>query len=260
MSYVGRSEGNILSHCWFYESARRSILNEELGEICGGITVLTLTAFMVESYLNYCCESIFDIQTRVNEVLDDCGNEVFETVDKLPKELDFEARVAIGYGFKGQFDELVSNLSEKLHGYKKAKFEKLLGDELSNKVTFNNLDDELRFSPIAKFDAISRVIYADEALRLEHFEIVKNLFKSRNLLAHGKSEFCTQEFRISSDEPLEPKHIPVLKASWQEQCSLSNAKGFHELCCGIIRYISKQAFDNSRPFSMPCQLTAVTMG
>ncbi len=37
MSYVGRSEGNILSYCWFYELARRSILNEELGENCGGI-------------------------------------------------------------------------------------------------------------------------------------------------------------------------------------------------------------------------------
>ncbi|MBL0544621.1 hypothetical protein JD507_05200 [Aeromonas jandaei] len=260
MSYVGRSEGNILSHCWFYESARRSILNEELGEICGGITVLTLTAFMVESYINYCCESVFDIKTRVNEVLDDDGNEVFERIDNLPKDLNLEERVAIGYGFKGQFDELVSNLSGKLHGNKKAKFEKLLANESSEHITFNSIDDEFRFSPIAKFDAVSRVIYTDEISRLKHLEIVKNLFKSRNLLAHGKSEFCTQEFRISSDKPLEPKHIPLLKSSWQEQCSLRNAKEIHELSCDIIRYISKQAFKNSRPFSMPCQLTAVTMG
>ncbi|MCO4198538.1 hypothetical protein M2R28_02400 [Aeromonas hydrophila] len=260
MSYVGRSKGNILSHCWFYESARRSLLNEELGEICGGITVLTLTAFMVEIYINYCCESIFDIQTRVNEVLDDGSNDLFERVDNLPKDLGLEERVAIGYGFKEQSNELVLNLSGKLHGNKKAKFERLLAEQTSDKVTFNYLDDELRFSPIAKFDAVSKVIYTNETSRLTHFEIVKKLFKSRNLLAHGKSEFCTQEFRISSDKPLEPKHIPLLKASWQEQCSLRNAKELHELCCEIICYISKQAFENSRPFSMPCQLTTVTMG
>ncbi|MCZ8500906.1 hypothetical protein O9853_06815 [Vibrio lentus] len=127
-------------------------------------------------------------------------------------------------------------------------------------VTFNSLDDELRFSPIAKFDAVSRVIYTDESLRLEHSEIVKHLFRSRNLLAHGKSEFCTKEFEISSDKPLNLKDIPLLKAPWQEQCSLDNAKEQYELCCGIIRDISIKAFKNERPFSMPCQLTAVTMG
>lgn len=74
---------------------------------------------MVESYINYCCESIFDIQTRVNEVLDDGSNDLFERVDNLPKDLGLEERVAIGYGFKEQSNELVLNLSEKLHGNKK---------------------------------------------------------------------------------------------------------------------------------------------
>ncbi|MCZ8500905.1 hypothetical protein O9853_06810 [Vibrio lentus] len=124
MSYIGRSEGDIHSHCWFHESVRRSILNENLGDVCGGITILTLTAFMVESYLNYSCESIFDINKRVNDVLDDCGHELFEQVDKISRDLNFDERVAIAYGFKGQFNELVLNLDKKLHGYKKTNSKK----------------------------------------------------------------------------------------------------------------------------------------
>ena len=110
---------------------------------------MALTAFMVESYLNLSCKLIFDLQARVDEVLDSPPSDFFEVIDeKSVKGTHINDKVAIAYGFKEQLDNLIGVFNDNLSGRKKAKFARLC-----DKKSFYEIDDKLRFSPKAKFFA-----------------------------------------------------------------------------------------------------------
>lgn len=257
MSFSGYLEGDIYSHCWFYESARRSFDHEGYGETCGGITAIALTAFMVESYLNLSCKLIFDVQSRASKILDHPPSDFYELIDQTPKGTDIYERVAIAYGYKKQLKKLISALEAKVSGRKKDKFTRLSAEK-----SFCEIDDAIRFSPRAKFDALAEALYDDELIKSEHRELIGELFRLRNSLAHGRSELVKNSFTVVSDtnSHFSPHLVPELQASWQEKCSQKNAHKLFNDSCEIIKFLSNLAFGNKYPFRMPTQVGAFTQG
>lgn len=258
MSFNGHLSGDIYSHFWFYESTKRSFQFEGYGNTCGGITAVALTAFMVESYLNLSCKLIFDLQTRVKKVLDSPPSDFFEVIDeKSVNGTNINEKVAIAYGFREQLDNLICVLSQNLVARKKAEFARLYGEK-----SFYEIDDKLRFSPKAKFFALSEVLYADDSKKKGHRKIIERLFNLRNSLAHGRSEFVASSFLIKTDDnsSFSSESIPPLQASWQTQCSIENAKKVFEDSCEIIKFLSLSAFNDKYPFRMPTQIGAFSKG
>ncbi|PKG56338.1 hypothetical protein [Shewanella sp. GutDb-MelDb] len=258
MSYSGNLSGDIYSHCWFYESARRSFNYEDYGDTCGGITAIALTAFMVESYLNLSCKLIFDLQSRVTEILDDPPSDFYDVIDgKSLKGMDINDRVAVAFGYQEQLDKLTSALEKKVFGRKKVDF-----IQLCAKASFYEIDDKIRFSPKAKFFSLSEALYEDETTKAEHRELIEKLFNLRNTLAHGRSEFVTNAILITNvdDSCFASNTVPPLKASWQVECSLENAKKVFDDSCEIIQLLSLSAFKHEHPFRMPTQIGAFTRG
>lgn len=255
MSFSGYLEGDIYSHCWFYESARRSFEHEGYGDTCGGITAISLTAFMVESYLNLCCKLIFDVHSRASKVLDHPPPDFFKLMEQTPKGTDIHERVAIAYGYKEQLDKLTSALESKVSGRKKDKFTRLCADK-----SFYEIDDSIRFSPRAKFDALTEALYEDESIKKEHRELVGELFKLRNSLAHGRSELVKSSFTVVSDahSNFSSDLVPALQASWQGKCSQKNAHKLFNYSSEVIKFLSNCAFGNKHPFRMPTQVGAFT--
>lgn len=252
MSFSGHLSGDIYSHYWFYESTKRSFQFEGYGNTCGGITAVALTAFMVESYLNLSCKLIFDLQARVDKVLDSPPSDFFEVIDEeTVKGTHINDKVAIAYGFKGQLDNLKSVFNDNLSGRKKAKFARLCDEK-----SFYEIDDKLRFSPKAKFLALSEVVYVDDAKKKEHRKLIERLFILRNSLAHGRSEFVKSSVLIESDDnsSFSSESIPPLQASWQEQCTIENAKKAFDDSCEIIKFLSLSTFNDKYPFKMPIQI------
>ncbi|HFG1559967.1 TPA: hypothetical protein ACGFX1_003474 [Vibrio cholerae] len=257
LSFSGYLEGDIYSHCWFYESARRSFEHEGYGETCGGITAISLTAFMVESYLNLCCKLIFDARSRASKVLDHPPSDFFKLIEQTPKGIDIHERVAIAYGYKAQLEKLANALEAKVTGRKKAKYIRLRSDK-----SFYEIDDAIRFSPRAKFDALTEALYEDERIKKAHRELIDELFKLRNSLAHGRSELVKSSFTVASDtdSSFSPDLVPALQASWQEKCSQKNAQKLFNNSCEVIEFLSNCAFGNRHPFRMPTQIGALTQG
>ena len=137
----------------------------------------------------------------------------------------------------------------------------LAGDIYSH-CWFYEIDDEIRFSPKAKFLALSEALYEDEVTKKEHRELIEELFNLRNLLAHGRTEFVKSSFsNIGSDNSnFSSDIVPALQASWQESCTLKNAKKVFDDSCEIINFLSLSAFKNKYPFRMPTQIGAFTQG
>jgi hypothetical protein len=258
LSLNSQIQGDIYSHCWFYESARRSFEYEGYGDTCGGITGIALTAFMLESYLNLCCKRIFDVESRVTEILDDSPSEIFNVIDRITSEgMHINEKLSLAYGFKGQLDSLKKALESTLDDIRRRKFIRLSVDK-----SFYEIDDKLRFSPKAKFFALSETLYDEDNLKKQHRDIVEELFNLRNSLAHGRSEFVQNSFSVTSPEILRmtPDLIPMLQAGWQEKCSLVNAKKAFSHSCEIILLLSSKAFKEEDPFRMPTQIGLITQG
>lgn len=127
---------------------------------------------------------------------------------------------------------------------------------------FYELDDRLRFSPKTKFSALSDALYVDENKKEEHRELIERLFALRNSLAHGRSEFVKNSVLIESDDDarFSSESIPPLQASWQEQCSVENAKKTFDDSCEIINFLSLSAFNDKHPFKMPTQIGVFSKG
>jgi|TARA_R110001583_G_scaffold186093_2_gene346635 hypothetical protein len=252
LSYSGHIEGSIYSHCWFYESARRSFEHDGYGDICGGITAIALTAFMVESYLNFSCEKIFNPFSRADELLSSPPPGFHEIIsDKSLHGIDPHERVAIAYGFNEQKETLIKAFDEQISKSKKNKFKKLCNDK-----SFYEIDDELRFSPYAKFYALSETLYNDGVFKKNHRDLIKYLFSIRNTLAHGRSEYVKKTFSYKGSESvaLSSELVPPLQADWQEKCSIENAKKHFIKSCEVINLISFNAFKDESPFQMPTQI------
>lgn len=252
MSYQGFMKGDINSHCWFHESVCKAISYDGFGDTCGGIIVLTQTAFMVEAYLNYACKTVFDWEARVEKKLDDHDHELFKKVGEFKTEIDFNKRVALTFGYLPIFEELSSLFKSKLTGERLKKYKKLLGES-----SFYKIDNELRFSPKLKFNLLSKMVYKNEDSKTKAISCVTELFDIRNMLAHGTSEFRRTKVVIKSDsvdaDLPSLKDIPNAKAPWQEQCSLANSKDLFSKACVIIETISAKLFQNDKPFRHPTQ-------
>ena len=258
MSYIGSIEGDIYSHCWFHESAQRALNADNFGDTCGGITVIALTAFMVESYLNLSCSLTFDCQSRIEDVKGGDPLNLIKKVDQVSKEFDLDERIAIAFGFRQQLDSLISELESVIFGKKKARFTVLCRTQ-----SFYAIDDDIRFSPKAKFKALSEALYTDEEVKHTHQQLIERLFSLRNQLAHGRSEYVKTSLITTSSSlktSFSPEMIPPLEANWQRECSLHKAHELFDLSCNLIELISKLAFNNDHPFRMPTQMAAVSLG
>lgn len=257
MSYVGHIQGDIYSHCWFYESARRALKYDGFGETCGGLTVITLTAFMLESYINLSCKMIFDISSRIEAILDGkLANEIIEKIEPMDKTLDFNERISHSYGFQSQLDLLILKISEQL----KNKTRKDTFNKICLNSSFYDIDDQIRLSPKVKFIALSQTLYNDEEKIERDNEIFEKIFHLRNMLAHGRSEFSKKTVRISEDKVFSTQDIPTLQAKWQEECTLAKAEELFNRACEIVNFISNIAFSNDSPFRMPTQIATMSKG
>ncbi|QBF82764.1 hypothetical protein EXU30_08730 [Shewanella maritima] len=259
MSFQGFMEGDINSHCWFHESVCKAISYDGFGDTCGGIIVLTQTAFMVEAYLNYACKTVFDWQTRASKKFDRHDDDLFKKVDKFKAEADFNKRVALAFGYFPMFEELSSLFESNLTGKRINKYRKLLGNS-----SFYAIDSELRFSPKLKFNLLSEMVFKNEDAKINAISCIAELFDIRNMLAHGTSEFSRTKVRVKSDsvdiDLPSFKDIPNTKAAWQEQCSLENSKALFYKACVIIETISTELFQNDKPFRHPPQVGMVVHG
>ncbi|MVF39993.1 hypothetical protein D6U52_18815, partial [Vibrio cholerae] len=94
----GQSKGTVYAHAYFSASVERTLSADNFGDQCAGLTSVALTAFMVESYLNYLCENIYLIEGRASKYLDDNSQEnIVETLNAMKnvdKERSFNVRLA----------------------------------------------------------------------------------------------------------------------------------------------------------------------
>jgi hypothetical protein len=77
------------------------------------------------------------------------------------------------------------------------------------------------------------------------YQTLRNLFKFRNAIAHGKSQILEETKEVSSqDDPYE--HTP--KAHWEEYCTLENAKRAKEDVSAVIKELHVAAGLGEYPF------------
>ena len=65
----GQSKGTVYAHAYFSASVERTLQADNFGDIFAGLTSVALTAFMVESYINYLCEKIQRVEGMPIKIL-----------------------------------------------------------------------------------------------------------------------------------------------------------------------------------------------
>ncbi|MFM5630603.1 hypothetical protein ACK34T_00510 [Aeromonas veronii] len=242
----GSSNGTVYAHAWFAASAKRTLEADNFGDTCAGITVVTLTAFMVESYFNYVCSKLLNKSELIETVLD--SNAPLDVVARrydCGKNLSFEQRVANAYGIDERYELLVNNLIKFLHGEKSKKLTKYFEENGKDGADFTEIDNKFRIPPIVKCKAILDTVSRDEQKNHDFVNVVERLFSARNSLAHGKTENVSHTFTV--DEEVSPASCPSVIASWQESCSLEKAQSYYRTCTEIVNYIGKLALKEEHP-------------
>ncbi|MFA0110732.1 hypothetical protein AB4525_15065 [Vibrio breoganii] len=243
----GTSNGTVYAHAWFAASAKRALEAENFGDTCAGMTVVTLTAFMVESYFNYICSRLLNKSELIEAVLDsDLPLDVVAKLDDCEKKLGFEERVAKAYGIDERYELLANNLIKFSHGQKSKQLAKCFEESGKDGADFTEIDNKFRIPPIVKCKAILDTVSRDERKNNEFVNIVVRLFSARNSLAHGKTESVSNTFTID-DEEVSPESCPSVIASWQESCSLEKAQSYYGTCTELVNYIGKLALDEEHP-------------
>ena len=114
---------------------------------------------------------------------------------------------------------------------------------------FTCWDDLEQLSPQKKLNVIAEKLEVEKDYSKRPFQTVKQLFKFRNAIAHGKSEFLKSEDLISVtsvqiNEPIGK----VLEPEWEKYCNLKNAVLAREDVEKIIRILHTSSGSDEKLF------------
>lgn len=253
---TGRSKGTIYTHAYFSTSVERTLASDNFGDTCAGLTCVTLTAFMVESYLNYLCENIYDYECRVNTYLD--NNKTDNIINMVSncknKDLYFKSRLAESLGYTYQAEIMIKSLSSNIKGKKKEQFE---NDLVANK-NFSYFEREYKFQTSEKLKAVLKACQCEKSQYDRWLQEHNKLFRARHSLVHGKTENVNEEFEVIEGLEISDA-IQTVTASWQKTCSLNEAQKMYDLSKNLINYLNKQFLNELLPLSkLSTQISAVS--
>ncbi|MGG6325561.1 hypothetical protein ACQ5UC_18065 [Vibrio cholerae] len=254
----GQSKGTVYAHAYFSASVERTLSADNFGDQCAGLTSVALTAFMVESYLNYLCENIYLIEGRASKYLDDNSQEnIVETLNAMKnvdKERSFKVRLAEVLGYSAQAKIMMKSLRKSVHKKQRDEFDQ----DLRDCKEFNVIESKYKFSAKDKLKSLLKACGTPQAEYDKLLQVNNKLFDARNALAHGRAEYLDANFK-SNDELSVSEAVPTVTAGWQEQCTLEKAKAMYESSKELIAYLNKAFLAESQPLNrLSSQVSAVS--
>ncbi len=255
--YEVKSIATVNTYAHFHSSARLIAESKEIGGQPQGMILTSLTAFMMEAYLNHCCQYIYDYHSRVHEFLDGHHKEILEILDATPKTEKFNDRIAVGTGYLNQFELLKTKLLSKYKKKNRGEPNKLLNPVEGGLNDFGAVDSSLRFAPLLKAKAVLLAIEESQESSTKKINVIQKLFKARDRLAHGKTEKVGSnktQVKVSSN-----RDIVIDKTQWQIDCLPELSKARFTETKEIIISIHEQLFKSEYPFlSMTTQLASIS--
>jgi hypothetical protein len=254
--YETKSTTTVNTYAYFQQSARLIADSQEIGSEPQGIILTSLTAFMMEAYLNHCCQYLYDYQARVNEFLDENPKNIIEILDATPKTDPFNTRIAVGTGYLEQYELLKEKLLSKFSKKSRGEPNKLFNPVEGGLNQFGDIDRRFRFSPSLKAKAVLLAIGENNESATKKINVIEKLFKARDRLAHGKTE------KLSSNKVQEEassnRDIEVDKSQWQIDCTPELSKARLHETIEIIISIHEQLFKSNTPFlSLSSQFASI---
>ncbi|EOX3350999.1 hypothetical protein ACPFTT_003531 [Vibrio cholerae] len=254
----GQSKGIVYAHAYFSASVERTLSAGNFGDQCAGLTSVALSAFMVESYLNYLCENIYLIEGRASKYLDDNSQEnIVETLNAMKnvdKERSFNVRLAEVLGYSAQAKIMMKSLRKSVHKKQRDEFDQ----DLLDCKEFNVIESKYKFSAKDKLKSVLKACGTPQAEYDKLLQVNNKLFDARNALAHGRAEYLDANFK-SNYELSVSEAVPTVTAGWQEQCTLEKAKAMYESSKELIAYLNKAFLAESQPLNrLSSQVSAVS--
>lgn len=254
----GQSKGTVYAHAYFSASVERTLSAGNFGNQCAGLTSVALTAFMVESYLNYLCENIYLIEGRASKYLDDNSQEdIVETLQamkNMDKELPFNVRLAEVLGYKAQAEIMMKSLRKSVHKKQRDSFDQ----DLLDCKEFNVIESKYKFAAKDKLKSVLKACGTPQAEYDKLLQVNNKLFDARNALAHGRTEYVDTNFK-SNDELSVSESVPTVSAGWQEQCTLEKAKAMYKSSKELIDYLNETFLAEFQPLNrLSSQISAVS--
>jgi len=254
----GQSKGTVYAHAYFSASVERTLAAENFGIQCAGLTSVALTAFMVESYLNYLCERIYDYESRASKYLDDSDQEEIHNTLKLMKDLNknepFNVKLAEILGYKSQADIMLKSLRKSVHRKQRDAFDK----DIMSSNEFNAMERVYKFSTKDKLKSVLKACNTPQAEYDKWLQVNDQLFEARNALAHGRTEHVDASFSSAESRSVS-ESVPTVSASWQEQCTLEKATVMYEESKDLIHYLNDSFLSELQPLNrLSTQLSAVS--
>ena len=254
----GKTKGVVYAHAYFSASVEKTLAADNFGPQFAGLTSVALTAFMVESYLNYICECIYDYEKRATKYLDDAdATEIIRILDSLEKgkkDDSIESMLADALGYKCEANLMMKSLRKSVRKNQKDEFDA----NVQGLIAFHLIENNFKFSSIDKLKA---VLKASKASQPEYDKWLQQnyiLFNARNALAHGRTEYIDSSF-ISNNEQSISDLVPTVSSSWQEACSLENAKEMYSSSKMLVSYLNNAFLKELMPLNnLSSQLSAVS--
>lgn len=252
----GQSKGTVYAHAYFSASVERTLQADNFGDIFAGLTSVALTAFMVESYINYLCEKIFDYDSRVDLFLDDNNDlDIDKKLKELPKnDLSLRVNLAEYLGYKNQTETIMKSLISSLKKSNREDFQ----SDFNAGMSFYELEKKYKLSTKNKLKALLKASNAEQPKRDKFLQQFTQLFDARNALAHGRTENVSESFtkEITSDIS---KSVPTLTASWQESCSIEKAREMYSTSKELVSYFNEEFLKEFSPLTnLSSQISAVS--
>lgn len=252
----GQSKGTVYSHAYFSASVERTLQADNFGDIFAGLTSVALTAFMVESYINYLCEKICDYESRVDLFLDDSNHlEIDKKLKELPKnDLSLHINLAENLGYKNQTETIIKSLISSLRESNRADFQ----IDFNKGMSFYELEKKYKLSTKNKLKALLKASNTEQTTRDKFIQQFTQLFDARNALAHGRTENVSESFtkELTSDIS---KSVPTVTASWQESCSIEKAREMYSSSKELVLHLNEEFLKEFSPLTnLSSQMSAVS--
>lgn len=252
----GQSKGTVYAHAYFSASVERTLQADNFGDIFAGLTSVALTAFMVESYINYLCEKIFDYESRADLFLDDSNHlEIDKKLKELPKnDLSLHVNLAENLGYKNQTETMMKSLISSLRKSNRENFQ----IDFNEGMSFYELEKKYKLSTKNKLKALLKASNTEPPKRDKFLQQFTQLFNARNALAHGRTENFSESFtkELASDIS---KSVPTVTASWQESCSIEKAREMYSSSKELVSYFNEEFLKEFSPLTnLSSQISAVS--
>lgn len=252
----GQSKGTVYAHAYFSASVERTLQADNFGDVFAGLTSVALTAFMVESYLNYLCEKIYDYESRANLFLDDNNPlEIDKKLKELPKnDLSLHVNLAENLGYKNQTETIIKSLISSLRKVNREEFQL----DFNGGMSFYELEKKYKLSTKNKLKALLKASNAEQSKRDKFLQQFTQLFDARNALAHGRSENVSESFTKELVSEIS-RSVPTVTASWQESCSIEKAREMYSSSKELVSYFNEAFLKEFSPLNnLSSQISAMS--